>query len=72
MLIHFAAKKSWLYDISCRSEIFRLFPDKNFIFFSKKISDDAIFKPHPLHPIASIKMEKKLQKFDIEKYLKQF
>ena len=45
------------------------FTNKEFEFVKKKISDKTRNIAHPLHPIASIKTEKELQKFDLQKYL---
>ena len=43
--------------------------NKSFKYVSKKAKDGKS-KKHPLHPIASVKTEDKLEKFDVEEYLK--
>ena len=63
-------KRAYLKD--CLKQIagkIQSFENKEFEFVKKEISDKTRNSKHPLHPIASVKTEKELQKFDLMKYL---
>jgi len=51
------------------AEKIQSFANKEFEFVKKEISDKTRNSKHPLHPIASVKTKKELQKFDLMKYL---